>query len=35
MEEIKRNVMMLGAWLAAIRLAPYVCHVLQGALSSK
>ena len=35
MEELKRNAMILGGWLAVIRLAPYVCDVVQGALSSK
>lgn len=33
MEELKRNAMILGLWLGAIRLAPYVCHAFQGALS--
>lgn len=35
MEEFKRNAIVLGAWLAAIRLAPYVCHAVQGAFGSK
>ena len=29
-QELKRNAMILGAWLAAIRIAPYVCHALQS-----
>ena len=33
MQELKRNAMILGAWIAAIRIAPYVCHAVQGALS--
>ena len=33
MEELKRNAVILGAWLAAIRIAPYVCHAVQGILS--
>jgi len=31
--ELKHNAMILGAWIAAIRIAPYVCHAVQGALS--
>ena len=30
---LKRNAAILGAWIAAIRIAPYVCHAVQGALS--
>ena len=32
-QELKRNAMILGAWIATIRIAPYVCHAVQGALS--
>jgi hypothetical protein len=31
--ELKRNIVILGAWLAAIRVAPYVCDLVQGALA--
>ena len=31
--ELKHNAMILGAWIAAICIAPYVCHAVQGALS--
>ena len=29
-QELKRNALILGAWLAAVRIAPYVCHALQS-----
>lgn len=29
-QELKRNAMILGAWLAAVRIVPYVCHALQS-----
>ena len=32
-DELKRNAMILGAWIAAIRVAPYVAHLVQGAFS--
>jgi hypothetical protein len=33
-KELRSNALVLGAWLGAIRLAPYIFHAIQGAFST-